>query len=273
MDKVIKQAQELLMEHPLYRNISNIEELRLFMSRHVFAVWDFMSLSKRLQRELTCLNLPWTPPQNPVASQLINEIILYEESDTDMQGKPCSHLEMYLAAMGEVSADDSQFLAFLESLEKSDDIDLALRQASVPAYISKFVKNNLQIAMHGKLEEVASNFLYGREDAIPEMFTRLLGAWAIDDKNAPTMIHYLKRHIELDGDEHGPAAHEILNELLTTEEKTVRARTAAADAISARIELWDGILEEIQAKREHSTHVKLAAGAGTSVARESLDYA
>src|ERR1700742_2653940 len=62
-----------LLAHPVYRRIDGTDALRLFMADHAFAVWDFMSLLKALQRRLCCVDVPWTPPSRPAACRLINE--------------------------------------------------------------------------------------------------------------------------------------------------------------------------------------------------------
>ena len=95
----IDPIRQQLINHPVYANIKTIQDLTVFMEHHVFAVWDFMSLLKVLQRNLTCVNLPWVPVGNPETRYLINEIVLGEESDVNEQGNRISHFELYLEAM------------------------------------------------------------------------------------------------------------------------------------------------------------------------------
>lgn len=42
-----------VVEHPLNRVLVTPASLRLFMEYHIFAVWDFMSLVKRLQQVIS----------------------------------------------------------------------------------------------------------------------------------------------------------------------------------------------------------------------------
>jgi len=50
------------------------------MTHHVFAVWDFMSLVKYLQRHITPLEIPWMPGGDPRLRCFINQLALAGES-------------------------------------------------------------------------------------------------------------------------------------------------------------------------------------------------
>ena len=107
-----------LLEHPVYAEVASVSDLRRFMEDHVFAVWDFMSLLKRLQQDLTCTKVPWFPADNARAARLINDIVIGEETDVDPDGSYVSHLDLYLRAMADVGANTRQFDAF-RSLARS----------------------------------------------------------------------------------------------------------------------------------------------------------
>ena len=239
--------REKLLNHSLYVEVNTIPRLRRFMESHVFAVWDFMSLAKRLQRDLTCIELPWLPAADATLARFVNEVVWVEESDLGPDGAAASHLELYLAAMREVGADTSKFEAFADRLRHGEPLESALSQSKVPAYVAKFVTQTITCATQGSTVEVAASFLYGREDLIPEMFTRFLPVWPDGKATVPTFIHYLQRHIEVDGEDHGPVARRLLEQLVGGKPELWRvAAKSAQAAVQGRVRLWDGILKAIE---------------------------
>src|ERR1700676_1540764 len=65
-----------LLNHPIYEDFDRLNSLRVFMEHHVFAVWDFMSLLKTLQRRFCCVELPWLPAPDPIGCRLCKYIVL-----------------------------------------------------------------------------------------------------------------------------------------------------------------------------------------------------
>jgi Protein of unknown function (DUF3050) len=223
---------------------------------HVFAVWDFMSLVKRLQNELTHNSLPWIPPASARIARFTNEVVLGEESDLSLNGKPITHFELYLRAMDEVGADTTQIRCFTAQLAVGAPWQEALEDLSIPPGVCAFVTETLGCATHGSLVEVAAAFFFGREDVIPEMFQRLLALWADAKAEVPHFAYCLERHIELDGSSHGPWAQEMLTTLAGERESNWQKATSAAQrAITSRMRLWNSIralLADAQAKRASS---------------------
>ena len=248
----------VLLNHPLYAEVGSLSRLREFMQMHVFAVWDFMSLVKRLQSELTSNSLPWIPPVSARIARFTNEVVLGEESDSGPDEKPISHFELYLRAMDEIGADTTEIRGFTAQLALGARWQDVLEDLSIAPGVRNFVTETLGCAIHGSIVEVAAFFFFGREDVIPEMFDRLLALWANAKAEVPHFAYYLERHIELDGGSHGPWSQQMLTTLAGQRESNWQEATSAAKrAITSRIQLWDSVrasLLDTEKKHRFSRH-------------------
>lgn len=231
-----------LLAHPLYASLEDVDDVRRLMETHVFAVWDFMSLTKALQRRLTCVEVPWLPPADPELARFVNEIVLGEESDEAEPGRPLSHCELYVRAMDEVGADARPFRAFLARLRRGVPVRTALAAPGVPAPARTFVAFTLKTARR-PAHEVAAAFLFGRESVIPDMFRRILARrGALRGPRLKSFRLYLDRHVAVDEGHHGPMAERLLASVCGADAAKWRAaETAARAAIAARLRLWDGV--------------------------------
>jgi hypothetical protein len=249
--KAIDEARVRLGNHPLYSELTSVERVRIFMKHHVFAVWDFFSLLKRLQSEVTCVSVPWLPRHLGDHARFITEIVLAEECDEGLDDHHLSHFELYLSAMDEIGADHVPIDGLVARLAAGSSVQEALDAPGIPPSARAFVAHTLGVALDGELYEVAASFCHGRENLLPDVFGSARDGMANVLAEAPRFKHYLERHITLDHDEHGPLALRLLDAACDGNATRIEAANRVAlEAIEARGRLWDGILAEIEGAAE-----------------------
>ena len=238
-----------LRHHPIYQSIQSLDDVRSFMESHIFAVWDFMSLLKALQRELTCVSVPWVPNGNAKVRRFINEIVMEEESDVSRDGDSdyASHFELYRRAMIDIGADIGPIDRFIRLISSGMTVQDALIGAGAPSGARAFVNTTWSMVETRSGPVVGAAFAFGREGPIPEMFRALIAQLGERYRHQlGGLIFYLERHVELDGDHHGPMANQMINELCGDDgKKWDQARRAATQSLTARIQLWDSVLDGI----------------------------
>ncbi len=250
LEKAVTEARDKVVQHPLYANLDTHEALVTFMEHHVFAVWDFMSLLKSLQRELTCVTVPWIPTEHTSSRRLINDIVMVEESD-ELAARTAARLHQPLRAVRERHARG----------RRGHDRD---READRPAARRR---SGGRVAARGRrtagvdrlrrrppgtssrttpVHCQAAAFAFGREDLIPDMFTQVV---AVNErsKKLNTFVDYLERHIEVDGEFHTPMAMQMVADLCGDDQaKWDACADTINTALAARARLWDAILAAIK---------------------------
>lgn len=230
--------REEIVNHPLYKKLNSVEDIAVMMEHHVYAVWDFMSLLKALQSLLTCTTSPWKPVGDGKIRQLVNSIVLEEESDVDKENNPLSHYEMYIDAMKQCGANTSAIESFVSNVSTTNI-------PSVNDGVDAFLKTTFDVIESNETHKIASAFTFGREDLIPDMFTAIVNEYNTEN-NLDKFVYYLERHIELDGGEHGPLALELISNLCgDDDDKWREVEETAIACLVARKKLWDSILADL----------------------------
>ena len=78
------------------------------------------------------------------------------------------------------------------------------------------------------------------------MFRRLVYQLNINRIESSRLHYYLDRHIQVDNDDHGPAALQLITDLCEHHPvKIIEMESAAIKAIDARIEFWNEVKRSI----------------------------
>lgn len=255
----IQNLQSKLENHNLLNDnvIQNIDHLRIFMEHHVFAVWDFMSLIKSLQHHVCPSTTCWVPRAKirSGSARLINKIVLAEETDVDIDGvSSISHHDLYCQAMLEVGADAKPIEKWVEAVSINNFHD-AKEYCDIPTASLEFMEQTFRFIDSGEPHIIASAFCFGRETVLPKMFTKLMDNLKLTEFDCPKFYYYLSRHIDLDGNDHGPSSIALVEDLCDHDPVHIHeAEQAALVALQARIKLWDSVEELIKNKSFLYTH-------------------
>jgi len=246
----IRPLQQELDNHPVYGDLHSLDDLRIFMSHHIFSVWDFMSLIKYLQERIAPTRVPWMPEGDPSLRYFINQLVREEESETVPDGEGgtryASHYELYLEAMAEVGADANTQGLFLKRVQEEGAME-ALESVLVPEPSRRFSETTFCLIQEDKPHLAAAALALGRETVIPRMFGQFLGRMQIEVEQAPAFHHYLERHCFPEEDFHCRLSMRLLSALCGDDPvKHQEAEAAAEEAICARIRFWDGVHEAIK---------------------------
>lgn len=245
----IEAIKSRLAQHRIYREVDSLVALRVFMERHVACVLDFMSILKSLQRDLTCVSVPWHRPADSESARLINEIVVAEETDVIAPGVHRSHYQWYLDAMDQIGADTSAVLRMEAGFAAGMEAEAAIASAGLPSESAQFTQKTFEL-LHGGVHVRAAVFFHGREDVIPRMFLPLAEALKADGHACDILVAYLRRHVDVDGGEHGPAAERLLERLFDGDPgREYEALVGARESLLARERLWGQIRSSLRSAR------------------------
>ncbi len=244
--KKLNDIKHKISAHPLFASKLEPKHICKFMESHIFAVWGFMSILKSLQKIITPDNLPWMPNKNTKNGlvNFVNEIILCEESDYIEGIGFISHFEIYLLAMKNMGAKTDQLDKLIARITDNGYNENYLDDINASVEVKSFLKHDLEVSINGTLPEIIGAFTLGREKVIPNMFSYILPAIK-ETSTSKYLITYLERHIDIDGDRHGPLSMKLLNTSCDKKQLSL-AYATAIKSLELRLLVWDKVYDDIR---------------------------
>jgi hypothetical protein len=142
----------------------------------------------------------------------------------------------------------------IAALQKGEDINDLIAEMALPAGVPQFLATTFGTIAAGDVHRIVGLFCYTREEIIPEMFIKLVENLSEAQPGRWSKFHYyLERHIEMDGERHGPISQALLKRICGDDEQKWReAAESVEEAFQARIRLWDAIADTIERERDQS---------------------
>ena len=246
--KKINEIKKNIINHPLFHMRFDNEQLNVFMSIHIYAVWSFMSIVKSLQKNLTPQSIPWTPNQSTQngMARFINEIIYSEESEEISKNTYLSHFEIYILAMRIIGVDTKPILSMVSHFKKNSYSRTYINSLNIPICAKRFITHDISIAKSRSLPRIVGVFCFGKETIIPSMFKQIIKA--IPKRGNSVLVNYFDRHIEIDGERHGPLAKKIFSEVCKKKSDRNLAYLEAIKALKLRESMWNDIYTNLENK-------------------------
>ena len=138
-----------------------------------------------------------------------------------------------------VGANTKPILNLISYFEKNKYSKKHIYSLDIPIWVKDFINHDISISKSKSLSKIVGIFCFGKETIIPSMFKQIIKT--IPKKGNGILINYFDRHIEIDGERHGPLAKKIFMELCKKKSDKVLAYSAAIKALKLRVSMWDGI--------------------------------
>ena len=153
--------------------------------------------------------------------------------------------------MLEAGADTGPIDRLTDRIRHGLPRETAMNGLSLPSHVRQFVETTFDFVASADTCVVVSAFTFGREDLLPSVFQRMVEQLNQQTEGRlKTFVYYLDRHIEVDGDHHGPLSEKLVCTLCGEDvRRWEAAEQAAIRSLQARLTLWEGIADRLEARQ------------------------